>query len=90
MAQESRLGFDGMAQDEDYIVITGAILIFLGVFIWRACNFLARHIDIQNEERQRFCLLVAQELDWLDKAIKENERAKEEFLPYKSPWEMRN
>ena len=31
MAQESRLGFDGMAQDEDYIVITGAILIFLGV-----------------------------------------------------------
>lgn len=79
-----------MAQDEDYIVITGAILIFLGVFIWRACNFLARHIEIQNYERQRFCLFVAQELDRLDKAIRENEKAKEEFLPYKNPWEMRN
>lgn len=71
-------------------MITGAILIFAGVVIWRVSAAFARYIEVQNHERQTFCLLVAQELDRLDKAIKENEKAKEEFMPYKSPWEMRN
>lgn len=71
-------------------MITGAILIFAGVVIWRASAAFARYIEAQHEERQRFCLLVAQELDRLDKAIRENEKAKEEFMPYKGPWEMRN
>ena len=71
-------------------MITGAILIFAGVVIWRVSAAFARYIEAQNDERQRFCLLVAQELDRLDKAIRENEKAKEEFIPYKSPWEMRN
>ena len=79
-----------MAQDENYIMITGAILIFTGIVIWRVSTAFAKYIEVQNHERQRFCLLVAQELDRLDKAIKENEKSKEEFLLYKTPWEMRN
>ena len=71
-------------------MITGAILVFAGIVIWRVSAAFARYIEAQNHERQRFCFLVAQELDRLDKAIKENEKTKEEFLPYKSPWEMRN
>ena len=66
------------------------LVLFLCGIIWKGFSILARYIEEQRFERERFCLLVAQELDRLDKAIKENERAKEEFLPYKSPWEMRN
>ena len=79
-----------MAQDEDRLMITGAILIFTGIVIWRVSTAFAKYIEVQNHERQRFCLLVARELDRLDKAIKENEKSKEEFLLYKTPWEMRN
>ena len=65
------------------------VLLLCGI-IWQGFSILARYIEEQRAERQRFCLLVAQELDRLDKAIRENEKAKEEFMPYKNPWEMRN
>lgn len=82
-----------MAQDEDYFVIIGSILIFCGIAIWRISFAFARYVEARNEERQRFCLLVAQELDRLDKAIKESEQARqtpEIVTPYKDLWQLRN
>ena len=51
------------------------LAIFFALFGLGLCGFLhkmAKHIDQANYERERFALLVAQELDRLDKAIKEN------------------
>ena len=81
-----------MAQTEASDMTAIFILLFVAIVFWRACSIIARHIEMQNYERERFCLMVAQELDRLDKAIQENEKAKEEnfIQPYKDIWGMRN
>jgi hypothetical protein len=81
-----------MAQIEASLMIAFFIFLFVGIVFWRACSLIAKHIEAQNYERERFCLLVAQELDRLEKAIQENEKAKDESFiqPYKDIWGMRN
>lgn len=74
-------------------MITVCVLFFVGIVFWRACSIISEHIRQQQYDRERFCLLVAQELDRLDKAIQENEKAKEQqsfVQPYKDIWGMRN
>ena len=51
------------------------LAIFFALFGLGLCGFLhrlAKHIEQRDYERERFALMVAQELDRLDKAIKEN------------------
>ena len=69
------------------------LVLFLCGIIWQGFSILAKYIEEQRQERQRFCLLVAQELDRLDKAIKENEELKQNqeiVTPYKDLWDLRN
>jgi len=68
------------------------IFLFVGIVFWRACTIIARQLEQENYERQRMFLMVAEELDRLDKALKESEKAKEqEFVqPYKDLWHLRN
>jgi len=69
------------------------IFLFVGVVFWRACNLIAKGIEQQNYERQRMFLMMAEELDRMDKAIKETEQAKQKqeiVTPYKDLWHLRN
>lgn len=68
------------------------IFLFVGIVFWRACAIIARQVEQANYERQRMFLMVAEELDRLDKALKESEKAKEQELvqPYKDLWHLRN
>ena len=68
------------------------IFLFVGIVFWRACTIIARQVEQANYERQRMFLMVAEELDRLDKALKESEKAKEQELvqPYKDLWHLRN
>ena len=81
-----------MAQIEASFVTAFFIFIFVGIVFWRACTIIARQVEQANYERQRMFLMVAEELDRLDKALKESEKAKEqEFVqPYKDLWHLRN
>lgn len=68
------------------------IFLFVGIVFWRACTIIAKQMEQANYERQRMFLMVAEELDRLDKALKENDKAKEQELiqPYKDLWHLRN
>ena len=81
-----------MAQTEASFVTAFFIFLFVGIVFWRACTIIARQLEQENYERQRMFLMVAEELDRLDKALKESEKAKEqEFVqPYKDLWHLRN
>ena len=81
-----------MAQVEASLVTAFFIFLFVGIVFWRACTIIARQVEQANYERQRMFLMVAEELDRLDKALKESEKSKEqEFVqPYKDLWHLRN
>ena len=81
-----------MAQVKASVVTAFFIFLFVGIVFWRACTIIARQVEQANYERQRMFLMVAEELDRLDKAIKESKKAKEQELiqPYKDLWQLRN
>lgn len=81
-----------MAQVEASFVTAFFIFLFVGIVFWRACTIIAKQVEQANYERQRMFLMVAEELDRLDKALKESEKAKEQELvqPYKDLWHLRN
>ena len=68
------------------------IFLFVGIVFWRACTIIAKQVEQANYERRRMFLMVAEELDRLDKALKESEKAKKQELvqPYKDLWHLRN
>jgi hypothetical protein len=55
----------------------------------RGLYLFAQHIDQQNYERRRFHLMVAEELDRLDKIQAEGNKPPELVLPSKN-WVGRN
>ena len=65
------------------------ILFFIGIVVWRGCHQFAKAIEQDNYEKQRFRLLVAEELDRLDKMMQEAQQA-ERRSKNPSLWEMRN
>jgi hypothetical protein len=77
-----------LAETEDTLVIF-ALVIFLGFIMMRGLYLFARHIDQQNYERRRFHLMVAEELDRLDKIQAEGNKPPELVLPSKN-WVGRN
>ena len=79
-----------MAETEDTLVIFG-LIIFVSLVIVRGLYLIAQHIDQQNYERRRFHLMVAEELDRLDKIQAEGNQPKEPelLLPLKN-WVGRN
>ena len=77
-----------MAKAEDSLVIFG-LIIFVGLVIVRGLYLIAQHIDQQNYERRRFHLMVAEELDRLDKIQAEGNQPRELALPNKN-WVGRN
>ena len=82
-----------MAQVEAPFVTAFFIFLFVGIVFWRACAIIARQVEQANYERQRMFLMVAEELDRLDKALKEAEQTKqaqEVITPYKDLWHLRN
>ena len=81
-----------MAQVEAPLMTAFFIFLFVGIVFWRACTIIARQVEQASYERQRMFLMVAEELDRLDKALKESEKAKEQELvqPYKDLWHLRN
>ena len=81
-----------MAQMEVAMTVL-CIFLFVGIVFWRACHLIGKGIEQADYERRRMFLMMAEELDRLDKAIKENERtnAQQEFVqPYKDLWQLRN
>ena len=64
-------------------------VIFFGLLIMRGLYLFAQHIDQQNYERRRFHLMVAEELDRLDKIQAEGNKPPELVLPSKN-WVGRN
>lgn len=81
-----------MAQIEAPLMTAFFIFLFVGIVFWRACTIIVRQVEQANYERQRMFLMVAEELDRLDKALKESEKPKEqEFVQtYKDLWHLRN
>lgn len=79
-----------MAETEDSLVIF-ALVIFFGFIMMRGLYLFAQHIDQQNYEKRRFYLMVAEELDRLDKIQAEGNQPKEPelLLPSKN-WVGRN
>ena len=77
-----------MAEAEDSLVIF-ALVIFFGLLTMRGLYLLAQHIDQQNYEKRRFYLMVAEELDRLDKIQAEGNQPPELVLPSKN-WVGRN
>ena len=68
-----------------------ALVIFFSLLTMRGLYLFAQHIDQQNYERRRFHLMVAEELDRLDKIQAEGNQPKEPelLLPSKN-WVGRN
>ena len=69
-------------------------VIFFGLLAMRGLYLFAQHIDQQNYEKRRFYLMVAEELDRLDKIQAEGNQPKEPrepelLLPTKN-WVGRN
>ena len=64
-------------------------VIFFGLLAMRGLYLFAQHIDQQNYERRRFHLMVAEELDRLDKIQAEGNKPPELVLPSKN-WVGRN
>ena len=77
-----------LAKAEDTLVIFG-LIIFVSLVIVRGLYLIAQHIDQQNYERRRFHLMVAEELDRLDKIQAEGNQPPELVLPSKN-WVGRN
>jgi hypothetical protein len=81
-----------VAKTEDTLVIF-IVLVVVGLLICRGLCLLAKHIDQQNYEKRRFYLSVAEDLDRMDKIIKEAKQLKskeaELILPTKN-WVGRN
>jgi hypothetical protein len=81
-----------MAKTEDTLVIF-IVLVIIGLLVCRGLCLLAKYIDQQNYEKRRFYLSVAEDLDRMDKIIKEAKQLKskeaELVLPSKN-WAGRN
>jgi len=81
-----------MAETEDTLVIF-IVLVIIGLLICRGLCLFAKHLDQQNYEKRRFYLSVAEDLDRMDKIIKEAKQLKskesELILPTKN-WVGRN
>lgn len=74
-------------------MIALAVFFFVGIVFWRACHLIGKSIEQAEYERRRMFLMVAEELDRLDKAIKESEQARqtsEIITSYKDLWQLRN
>lgn len=67
-------------------------LILVVIFLHYSTKAVVRYAEQREYEKKRFMLMVAEELDRMDKAIKEKEKtSSEEFIqPYKNLWQMRN
>ena len=78
-----------MAQIEASLVTLVCILLFVGIVFWRACYQIAKAIEQGEYERRRFRLMVAEELDRLDKMVAETKQA-ERRGRNPSQWELRN
>lgn len=76
-----------MAQMEDCMI--EALLIFIVLFIFFGGRELCKYLEQRDYERRRFYLMVAAELDRLEKANEENRQA-EAKSRNPSIWEMRN
>lgn len=65
------------------------LLIFLCFFLYFGAREIVKLIEQNKYEKRRFYLMVAEELDRLDKATKE---AKQVEIKSRNPsiWEMRN
>lgn len=66
-----------------------ALLIFIVLFIFFGGRELCKYLEQRDYERRRFYLMVAAELDRLEKANEENRQA-EAKSRNPSIWEMRN
>ena len=66
-----------------------ALLIFLCLFAYFGAKELCKYLDHRDYERRRFYLMVAEELDRLDKMTEETKQA-EKRSRNPSAWEMRN
>lgn len=77
-----------MAQNEDSLLMIYFIIFFCSFLVLRGLSKMAKAIEQAEYEKRRFYLLVAEELDRLDKIAKEQS----EFTkPRKATqWELRN
>lgn len=66
-----------------------ALLIFIVMFIFFGGRELCKYLEQRDYERRRFYLMVAEELDRLDKMTEETKQA-EKRSRNPSVWEMRN
>lgn len=66
-----------------------ALLIFLCLFAYFGAKEVCKYLDQREYERRRFYLMVAEELDRLDKMTEETKQA-EKRSRNPSVWEMRN
>jgi hypothetical protein len=66
-----------------------ALLIFLCLFAYFGAKELCKYLEQRDYERRRFYLMVAEELDRLEKATDETKQA-ESRSRNPSIWEMRN
>ena len=66
-----------------------ALLIFLCLFIYFGGKELCKYLEQRDYERRRFYLMVAEELDRLEKITEETKQS-EERSRNPSIWEMRN
>jgi hypothetical protein len=72
---------------EDYMI--EALLIFLCFFAYFGSREILKYMGQRDYERRRFYLMVAEELDRLEKATAETKQAE---IKSRNPsvWEMRN
>jgi len=66
-----------------------ALLIFLCFFAYFGGKELCKYLEQREYERRRFRLMVAEELDRLDKIVAETKQA-ERRSRNPSQWELRN
>jgi hypothetical protein len=66
-----------------------ALLIFIVMFIFFGGRELCKYLEQRDYERRRFYLMVAEELDRLEKATEETKQS-EARSRNPSIWEMRN
>jgi hypothetical protein len=66
-----------------------ALLIFIVMFIFFGGRELCKYLEQRDYERRRFYLMVAEELDRLEKVTDETKQA-ESRSRNPSIWEMRN
>ena len=66
-----------------------ALLIFVVCFLWFGSKAFLQYLEQRDYERRRFYLLVAEELERLEKITEETKQA-ERRSRNPSIWEMRN